>query len=126
MEFQTIPIIRIFDEAKAREFYLGFLGMSLDWEHRFEPGFPLYMQVSRDNLLFHLSEHSGDGTPGAKIFINTNELDQLHKEITAKGYKFNKPEITTAPWGAKVFELTDPFSNRLLFNEDASHNKSSL
>lgn len=46
MDFQTIPIMRIFDEQKARDFYLGFLGMTLDWEHRFEPGYPLYMQVS--------------------------------------------------------------------------------
>jgi uncharacterized glyoxalase superfamily protein PhnB len=122
MEFQAIPIIRIFDEAKAREFYLDFLGMSLDWQHRFEPGFPLYMQVSRDNLLFHLSEHSGDGTPGSKIFINTNALELLHKEITATAYKYNKPEITTAPWGARVFEVTDPFSNRLMFNEDTNSN----
>lgn len=37
-----VPIIRIFDETRAREFYLGFLGMTLDWEHRFEPGTPLY------------------------------------------------------------------------------------
>jgi len=42
---QTIPILRSFDEAKAREFYLGFLGFKVDWEHRFEPGLPLYMQV---------------------------------------------------------------------------------
>lgn len=123
MEFQAIPIIRIFDEAKAREFYLDFLGMNLDWQHRFEPGFPLYMQVSRDNLLFHLSEHSGDGTPGAKIFINTNALELLHKEITATAYKYNKPEITTASWGARVFEVTDPFSNRLMFNEDTNSNR---
>ena len=39
----TIPILRMCDEAKAREFYLGFLGFAVDWEHRFEPGFPLYM-----------------------------------------------------------------------------------
>jgi len=32
MEFQTIPIIRIFDKDKAKELYLGFLGMKLDWE----------------------------------------------------------------------------------------------
>lgn len=70
MKFQTIPIIRIFDEAKAREFYLEFLGMSVDWEHRFEEGFPLYMQVSRGDLVFHLSEHSGDCTPGSKTFVN--------------------------------------------------------
>ena len=32
---QTAPILRIFDESKAKEFYLGFLGFKLDWEHRF-------------------------------------------------------------------------------------------
>lgn len=32
-----IPILRIFDEAKAREFYVGFLGFTVDWKHRFEP-----------------------------------------------------------------------------------------
>ena len=45
MEFQTIPVIRIFDVDKAKAFYLEFLGMKLDWEHCFEPGFPIYMQV---------------------------------------------------------------------------------
>ena len=37
MKFATaIPVLRIFDETKAREFYIDFLGFSLDWEHRFE------------------------------------------------------------------------------------------
>lgn len=120
MEFQAIPIIRIFDEEKAKEFYLGFLGMKLDWEHRFKEGYPIYMQVSRENLVFHLSEHSGDCTPGSKVFVNTNELDNLHKEVISTGYKHNKPEITTAPWGDRVFEVTDPFSNKVLFNEQAN------
>ena len=128
MAFHAIPILRIFVEEKARDFYLGFLGMTLDWEHRFETGFPIYMQVSRDNLIFHLSEHSGDCTPGAKVFVNTNELDNLHSGINrynisnkAKGYKYSRPEITTAPWGAREFEVTDPFTNRILFNENENN-----
>ena len=44
---QTAPIFRIFDIAKAKDFYLDFLGFALDREYRFEPQFPLYMQVSR-------------------------------------------------------------------------------
>jgi len=84
MKFQTIPIIRIFDEAKAKEFYLAFLGMKLDWEHRFEPDSPIYMQVSKGNLVFHLSEHSGDCTPGCKIFVNVGDLESLFQEITAR------------------------------------------
>jgi Glyoxalase superfamily protein len=43
---RTVPILRSFDEARSRGFYLGFLGFQVDWEHRFEPGLPLYMQVS--------------------------------------------------------------------------------
>lgn len=44
----VVPILRSFDEGKAREFYVTWLGFEVDWEHRFDPGTPLYMQVSRD------------------------------------------------------------------------------
>ena len=30
-----VPILRCFDEAKAREFYVDFLGFSVDCTHRF-------------------------------------------------------------------------------------------
>ena len=43
---KVTPILRIFDEAKALEFYVDFLGFKVDWQHRFEADFPLYLQVS--------------------------------------------------------------------------------
>ena len=117
MDFKSIPVIRIFDEEKAKEFYLGFLGMNLDWEHRFEEGFPIYMQVSKGSLVFHLSEHSGDCTPGGKTFVHVDDLEGLFKEVTSKQYKYCKPAIEQAPWGNRCFTVTDPFSNKVLFNE---------
>jgi hypothetical protein len=51
---QVIPILRIFSVEKAREFYLDYAGFRVDWEHRFDPTAPLYMQVSRDGLVLHL------------------------------------------------------------------------
>ena len=63
----AIPILRIFSVDKAREFYLDFLGFQLDWEHRFAPDLPLYMQIHRDGLILHLSEHHGDATPGSAV-----------------------------------------------------------
>jgi hypothetical protein len=30
---RATPILRIFDEAKARELYVDFLGFTIDWEH---------------------------------------------------------------------------------------------
>lgn len=117
MDFKAIPIIRIFDEAKARDFYLDFLGMKVDWEHRFEQNFPIYMQVSKDNLVFHLSEHSGDCTPGGKVFVLVDDFEGLFNEIDSKDYKYNHPVIEHAPWGDRCFTIIDPFSNKILFNE---------
>ena len=115
---QTIPILRIFDEAKAREFYVGFLGFQVDFEHRFEPGLPLYMQVSRGGCALHLSEHHGDATPGSTVFVRMTGLEQFHQEITRKNYRYLRPGVEVAPWKARVMEVTDPFGNRLRFNED--------
>jgi ribosomal-protein-alanine N-acetyltransferase len=68
---RVVPILRIFDVAKARKFYVDYLGCTVDWEHRFDDLAPLYMQVSRGSLVLHLSEHYGDGTPGAVVYTCT-------------------------------------------------------
>jgi hypothetical protein len=114
---QTIPILRIFSVEKAREFYVGFLGFTVDWEHRFEPTAPLYMQVSRGGLALHLSEHHGDACPGSTVLVRMTGLAGYHREITAKGYAYLRPGIERAPWNADVMEVTDPFGNRIRFTQ---------
>lgn len=109
------PIFRIFDEAKAREFYLDFLGFVVDWEHRFEPGMPLYMQVRRDDMLLHLTEHHGDATPGASLRVNVGDVDTYHKEITAREYGYARPGVKNQPWNSRDMTITDPFGNKLTF-----------
>ena len=89
----------------------------MDWEHRFGDHFPLYMQVSRGGMVLHLSEHYGDGSPGAAVFVDTAGLDELHRELRAKDYQYLKPEVEDAPWGARVMTVLDPFGNHLRFNE---------
>lgn len=116
--FRAIPILRIFDVAKAKEFYLDFLGFRIDWEHRFEPGAPVYMQIARGDLVLHLSEHHGDCCPGATVYVRTTHLEDFHREITAKGYRFMRPGIERTPWRSRLMEITDPFNNRLRFDEE--------
>jgi len=115
---QTVPILRIFSVDKAKEFYLEFLGFTLDWEHRFAADLPLYMQVSRGALCLHLSEHHGDACPGSTVFVRMRGVEALHRELTAKSYRYLRPGVERAPWGARVMEVTDPFGNRIRFNED--------
>jgi uncharacterized glyoxalase superfamily protein PhnB len=110
-----IPILRIFDEAKAKEFYVDFLGFKVDWEHRFEPGLPLYMQVSKDGCVLHLSEHHGDCSPGSAMRIETSGLGEFERELTAKAYKYARPKIQEMPWGSRDLSVQDPFGNRLTF-----------
>jgi catechol 2,3-dioxygenase-like lactoylglutathione lyase family enzyme len=114
---KVIPVLRIFDVNKAKEFYIDWLGFKIDWEHRFEERFPLYMQISLDDIVLHLTEHFGDCSPGCKVFIETTELEKRHQQLVAKNYPYNNPGVEIAPWNAHTMELIDPFGNKLLFNE---------
>ena len=114
---RTIPILRMFDVEKAKQFYVDFLGFKVDWEHRFDADAPLYLQVSRGNLIFHISEHHGDGTPGTTVFVVLDGLREFHREISSKGYRFYRPEIRRVPWNADLMEVQDPFGNRIRFNQ---------
>ncbi|MDA5634105.1 MULTISPECIES: glyoxalase superfamily protein [Rhizobium/Agrobacterium group] len=116
---RTFPIVRIFDEAKAREFYVDFLGFEIDWEHRFGDNFPLYMQVSRAGMGLHLSGHHGDATPGSNIFVTMRGVHAYRQELAAHDYRFMKPGVEELPWG-DVMEVTDPFGNRIRFCEQKS------
>lgn len=117
---QVIPILRIFDIAKAKEFYVDYLGFNIDWEHRFEPELPLYMQLTLGTVTIHLSEHHGDCTPGAAIRIEMSGLHQLHQQLTAKSYRYLRPGIEKTPWELEEMTLTDPFGNRLVFYESSA------
>lgn len=114
---RPIPILRMFDEAKAREFYLDFLGFSVEFEHRFEAGLPLYLGISRSGLQLHLSEHHGDASPGSTVFVPMDNIELLHDELMAKRYGYGRPQIVQQGWG-RVLEVCDPFGNRIRFCQD--------
>jgi catechol 2,3-dioxygenase-like lactoylglutathione lyase family enzyme len=110
-----VPVLRIFDVDKAYEFYRDYLGFTVDWEHRFEPGLPLYAQLSRSQATVHLSEHHGDGTPGTVVWIAIGDIHALHAELAAKDYRFARPGAPEDGPGGPGFAVTDPFGNTLRF-----------
>src|SRR5260221_8650020 len=105
---QVIPILRIFSVDKAKEFYVGFLGFTLDWEHRFGDNFPLYAQVSRSGVLLHLSEHHGDACPGSAVMIQMRGLADHHPGLTAQDHRPAQPGTEAAPAKARPVPLTAP------------------
>jgi uncharacterized glyoxalase superfamily protein PhnB len=115
---QIIPILRIFDVAKAKEFYIDYLGFTLNWEHRFEPGMPVYMEVQRGDFRIHLTEHHGDACPGANCYVRMTGILEFHAELAARNYGYLRPGVETTEWNARMMETTDPFGNRIRFSED--------
>lgn len=117
---KTTPVLRISDEVKAVEFYVDFLGFKIDWQHRFEPDFPLYLQISHGECVLHLSGHQGDSTPGSALRIETDELEVFQQHLLAKEYPFAHPQIQAMPWGSQDMTIADPFGNRLVFTNAIS------
>ncbi len=113
---ETCPIFRIFDEKIARDFYIDYLGFSVDWEHRFAPHLPLYMAVSRGGMILHLSGHTGDAPPHGCLFVRMKGLQGLFDELTARSEFALRTGLETQDWGMDL-EVTDPFGNRIRFSE---------
>ena len=87
--------------------------------YKFADNFPSYLQISKDDCIIHLTEHFGDASPHSAIRIYWENLTLLHTELEAKHYQFAKPQIEKTDWETLELSMTDPFSNRLIFWEDA-------
>lgn len=114
------PILRIFDYEKAVAHYVDWLGFQIDWHHRFDENAPIYLQVSFRDIVLHLSEHHGDGTPGTIVFVDDFEgLKAYHQQLLEKKYKYNRPGINVPFYDPDALSVTviDPFHNELILVE---------
>ncbi|MDK1286882.1 glyoxalase superfamily protein [Pseudoalteromonas umbrosa] len=113
-----IPIIRSFDKQVAHAFYIEFLGFKIDWQHQYQADLPMYMQISKDTCILHLSEHYGDASPGMSIRIGCDDLKPYHTQLIEKQFKHARPDIIEQPWGLEM-AISDPFGNKLIFFQSA-------
>ena len=116
-----IPVLRIFDEQLARDFYARYLGFEIEFEHRYADDYPLHIGSSLSGCKLHLTEHHGDCSPVAKVRIPNANVTTFCKSLSQKDTRFVKPGGgRMMPWGMKECTLTDPFGNKLVFYEDAA------
>ena len=103
MTTDVVAILRVADAAAAVVWYRR-LGFEHQFEHRFEPHLPAYVGIQREGAQLHLSEHTGDATPGTLVYICVDEIDAIAAEFGVT--------VSEAPWGREI-ALTDPDGNRL-------------
>lgn len=111
----AVPVLRVLDAPTAYGFYLDVLGCRLDWEHRFEPGLPVYAQVRLDALRLHLSEHPGDGAYGAVLWVPVADVVTLAARVRERTGGRQRPGVDGDAPGGPTAEVLDPFGNRLRF-----------
>lgn len=77
----------------------------LEWEHRFEPGFPAFVSLARNGgCRLFLSEHTGDATPDCLVYLRIDDIESVAADFDT--------EVCEQPWGREV-HLVDPDGNRL-------------
>jgi catechol 2,3-dioxygenase-like lactoylglutathione lyase family enzyme len=116
-EFKAIPTFRILDYQTTVSFYVDFLGFKIDWEHRFLPTDPVYMQISKNGLVLHLSENKRFDTK-AYVFVETRRIKEFHKELIERNPAKKIQDIVFTNWQTMQLEIEDPLGNLLRFNEN--------
>ena len=109
---RVMPTLRITDYARSKAFYVDGLGFQIDWEHRFKPHFPVFMQVSRDEMAFFLTEHTGDCPVGGLIQLYVPDVDAWFAEFQANGVPVKEPPNESLQ-GLRSMTIVDPDGNRL-------------
>ena len=110
----VIPQLRMTNAERTQAFYLEQLGFNVDWQHQFEPGLPLFLQISRAGQTIFLTGHAGDCQPGGAVYFWVPDADACYTAFTSKGVQPTKA-IEDMPWGVREFLLTDPDGNHLRF-----------
>ena len=75
MKQRVFPQLRMTNWQRTRAFYVDGLGFSVDWEHRFEPGLPVFAQLTRDGLSLFMTEHAGDCQVGGAAYLVVDDVD---------------------------------------------------
>jgi catechol 2,3-dioxygenase-like lactoylglutathione lyase family enzyme len=115
-----VPVLRVMSVEAALPFYIDYLGFTLDWEHQFEPGMPLYVQVSRSQAVLHLSEHHGDGSPNGVAWFPVADVIGLHTELLNRPNAPMRPGLDTNAPGGPTFQVIDPYGNILRFAQPST------
>ncbi|MFD0587338.1 glyoxalase superfamily protein [Paenibacillus sp. GCM10027627] len=112
---RVVPAFRITDYLKSKEFYVSGLGFQVDWEHQFEPDFPYFVQISRDDMEIYLTEHTGDCQVGGLIHFFVADVDSLYAELVGKCSILGRIKPPQPLEELRIMTVTDPDGNQLRF-----------
>lgn len=115
---RVVPALRITNYPRSKAFYVDQLGFRVEWEHRFEPNFPVFMSVARDGMQIYLTEHRGDCQVGGLVHFVIEDVAALFRELAVREVKPTEPPNNDL--GFLNMTVTDPDGNQLRFMEPST------
>lgn len=109
---KVVPTLRITDYVRSKEFYLNNLGFIVEWEFRFEPHFPVFMSIKKEDMEIFLTEHSGDCPVGGLVHFYVANVDAWYAELKQKGVVVKEPPNQSIQ-GLRDMTVIDPDGNKL-------------
>ncbi|WP_289137359.1 glyoxalase superfamily protein [uncultured Brevibacillus sp.] len=74
-------------KRRSKAFYVEGLGFKIDWEHQFEPNFPVFALITKDEMTIYLTEHTGDCQFGGFIHFFVPKVDSWYSELKINNLK---------------------------------------
>jgi catechol 2,3-dioxygenase-like lactoylglutathione lyase family enzyme len=114
MTQSVFPELRTTDWERTKAFYVGGLGFTVDWAHRFQPDLPVFAQLTRDGLSVFVSGHGAGERAGCAAYFFVTDVDAWHRDFAGRGVQ---PAVSPQDMDYGIREMTvlDPDGNRLRF-----------
>lgn len=103
MDVTAVPILLTRDVDRSLTWWRR-LGFAESFRHQFEPGLPWFVGIENGRCSIYLSEHAGDATTPALIYLWVPDVDAVAQEFGVR--------IDDMPW-ARDCEVVDPDGNRV-------------
>jgi catechol 2,3-dioxygenase-like lactoylglutathione lyase family enzyme len=100
--------LSVADLAEARDFYLGFLGLSVEG---FNLGWVVRLQSPNGRAVLQLVTRDATSPVDSVISVHVgDEVDAAYQEAQRRGFEIVHP-LTTEPWGVRRFFVRAPDGN---------------
>jgi catechol 2,3-dioxygenase-like lactoylglutathione lyase family enzyme len=101
---RVTPVLRAHDAHASAQWYAR-LGFEIEFEHRFEPGLPLFVGLRAGDCELFVSEHLGDAPENGLVYVHVDDVDAIAADFGV--------DAEDMPWGMREVELADPAGNRI-------------
>lgn len=107
---RAVPILPGDDVGKAKEFYASRLGFDVAWEVS-DDGRNGLLGLARGSIEITIDCPMDGHGRNACVSLHVGDADAYYEEWSEKVDVSRPPK--TEPWGARTFDLLDPFGNTI-------------